>query len=98
MTEMQAAVDRFYWSHGPCCSGCDWWAHLTSRMGECRRHAPSMSSADRWASVGMSVVFDAPAEPGHPVTPRDYHCGDFKDEFDWSSLPLPYRKSVGAPV
>jgi hypothetical protein len=35
---------------------------------------------------------------GHIVTAREHVCGDFKDEFDWSSLPLPYRKLVGDPT
>jgi len=35
-------------------------------------------------------------EPGHVVTAHDHVCGDFKDEFDWSSLPLGYLKRIGA--
>jgi hypothetical protein len=35
---------------------------------------------------------------GHIMTPREHVCGDFKDGFDWLSLPLPYRKRIGAPV
>jgi hypothetical protein len=34
-------------------------------------------------------------DPGHVVTAREHVCGDFKDEFDWSSLPLAYRKRIG---
>jgi len=34
---------------------------------------------------------------GHIITAHDHVCGDFKDEFDWFSLPLPYRKRIGAP-
>jgi hypothetical protein len=41
-------------------------------------------------SMGLSV--------GHIVTSQDHVCGDFKDEFDWSSLPLPYQKRIGAPT
>ena len=33
---------------------------------------------------------------GHVLTPRDHHCGEFKDEFDWPSLPAHYLRSVGA--
>lgn len=43
---------------------------------------------------GSSFAFEA----GHIVTPREHSCGDFKDEFDWSALPLTYRKSIGARV
>lgn len=38
----------------------------------------------------------APSSAGHVMTPREHHCGDFKDEFDWQSLTLAYRKSIGA--
>lgn len=34
---------------------------------------------------------------GHVITVRDHHCGDFKDDFDWSSLPLAYQRRVGVP-
>jgi hypothetical protein len=32
---------------------------------------------------------------GHPLTYSTHKCGEFKDEFDWTTLPLPYRKSIG---
>ena len=32
---------------------------------------------------------------GHVMTERDHHCGDFKDSFDWSSLPMLYLKRIG---
>lgn len=35
---------------------------------------------------------------GHVITNREHHCGDFKDEFDWATLPLTYRKQIGAPL
>jgi hypothetical protein len=35
---------------------------------------------------------------GHAITPRDHVCGEFRDDFDWTSLPQPYRKLIGAPV
>ena len=34
-------------------------------------------------------------EAGHVMTDRAHHCGDFKDDFDWSSLPLVYLKKIG---
>jgi hypothetical protein len=34
---------------------------------------------------------------GHVVTPKDHHCGDFKDQFDWSSLTPAYRRQIGDP-
>jgi hypothetical protein len=44
--------------------------------------------------IRSSHKFDA----GHVVTKRGHHCGEFKDDFDWTTLPLPYRKRVGAPA
>lgn len=35
---------------------------------------------------------------GHVFTQRAHHCGDFKDDFDWSRLPLAYRVRIGAPM
>ena len=97
MTDRQEFLDRFYFRHGPCCAGCDHWRSLSSQIGECRRTAPRLSSDDRLALLGIekcSRSFGA----GHMLTDKDHHCGEFKDEFDWSTLPLPYRKRVGAPV
>ncbi|WP_454751629.1 hypothetical protein [Cupriavidus necator] len=34
-------------------------------------------------------------EAGHVMTRREHHCGDFKDEFDWSSLPSAYLRKIG---
>ena len=41
---------------------------------------------------GCSLLLQA----GHILTLRDHHCGDFKDEFDWSSLPKHYLRRIGA--
>ncbi len=98
MTERVAApwqenVDRFYFRHGKCCAGCDWWRSLSSLVGNCTK-SKIVSGTERgdmlgirWTSLRLST--------GHAVTARDYVCGQFKDEFDWTSLPLPYRKRVG---
>lgn len=96
MDDRQEFVDSFYWKHGPCCAGCDWWRHISSVAGDCTKSAP-VSGAERVSMLGMespSCLIGA----GHVVTPREHICGDFKDEFDWSLLPLPYRKRVGAPI
>lgn len=64
--------------------------------GDCTKRAP-VRDRTRFAMLnihGSSLKPDA----GHIVTPRDHLCGDFKDEFDWSTLPLPYRKRVGDPT
>lgn len=95
MDERQELLDRFYHANGPCCAGCDWWRHFSSLTGECTRHAPRPEP-----EVHSCMIFEGSSisSGGHPMTRREYYCGDFKDEFDWSSLPLPYRRSVGAPV
>lgn len=36
-----------------------------------------------------------PLTAGHVMTPREHHCGDFKDEFDWSALPAHYLRRIG---
>lgn len=95
ITAMQESIDRFYFRHGPCCAGCDWWRSLSSLVGDCTKAAP-VDSATRWAMLGIEGCSLEPSV-GHIVTARDHVCGDFKDEFDWSSLPLPYRARIGDP-
>ena len=92
----QEAVDRFYWLHGPCCAGCDWWRRINLAAGECLRSAP-VAAVDRFSMLGtMSASLSAGA--GQAVTPRDHWCGEFKDDFDWAALPISYRKRIGAPI
>lgn len=93
---VQEFIDRFYFQHGPCCAGCDWWHSINSLAGECWRSAP-VSGAERIAMLGISGT-SMPLPAGHVLTRRDHICGDFKDEFDWSSLPIAYRKRVGAEI
>lgn len=94
--DWQESADSFYFKNGPCCAGCDWWSSISSLTGECTRSAPVVSK-ERLAMIGISFS-SLPPEAGHPYTPRDHHCGDFKDEFDWSTLSLGYRKRVGALI
>lgn len=94
--QRQEILDRLYWRNGPCCAGCDWWRSLTSKAGECIRSAP-VPAAERWAMLGITLC-TLHLGAGHVLTPADHHCGEFKDDFDWSTLPLPYRKRIGAPV
>ena len=91
--ERQEFIDRFYWKRGPCCAGCDWWDAANSVAGDCTRSAP-VSSAERGAMLGIRNC-TASAQAGHVMTPREHLCGEFKDEFDWSTLPLAYRRRVG---
>lgn len=96
MSDLQERLDTFYHQSGPCCAGCDWWHSLNSRAGECHR-STMIPGADRPASLGFTNV-SLPIGAGHAMTPREHVCGEFKDGFDWSSLPLPYRKRVGDPT
>lgn len=90
----QEMLDAFYWRHGPCCAGCDWWRHFNSQIGECRKSAPVAGKA-RWAMVSIGWSTLRPGA-GHIVTPREHVCGEFADTFDWASLPLSYQRRVGA--
>ncbi len=93
--DRQEITDAFYWSTGPCCSGCDWWQSLNSVAGECTKSAP-VSAGERVAMLGITSL-SLKIGAGHILTPRDHRCGDFRDTLDWSSLPLPYLKRIGAP-
>lgn len=93
MDTRQELVDLFYHSRGPCCAGCDWWHSLNSGVGECRRSAP-VPGAERIGMLGISGP-SLPIEAGHVLTRKEHHCGEFKDEFDWSVLPLAYQKRLG---
>lgn len=93
-TAAQEAVDRFYWAHGaPCCAGCDWWRHLNAAVGECHRGAP-VPEPERWAMLGITAP-SIRTGPGHVVTPREHACGEFRDAFDWASLPPAYQRRIG---
>ena len=91
--DRQTILDRFYKKRGPCCAGCDHWQHYNSMAGECTRSAP-VSGRERMAMLGIEMI-SMPIGAGHPFTPRNHVCGEFRDTFDWASLPLPYRKAVG---
>lgn len=92
----QEAADRFYVANGPCCAGCDWWHHIGSLIGECHRSAP-VSAEERYSVVRMDWnSFRLRAkDAGHILTNREHHCGDFKDDFDWSTLPPNYLRRIG---
>ena len=74
----QARMDRFYAEHGPCCAGCDWWRHVNSLVGECHRSAP-VAGEQRFTMIGITWA-SISVGAGHPYTPREHRCGDFKDE------------------
>jgi hypothetical protein len=90
---VQRICDSFYVANGPCCAGCDWWDSINSQIGNCTRSAP-VSGAERAAMLGMRAPAYAPGA-GHVMTKREHVCGDFKDEFDWSSLSPLYLRRIG---
>ena len=94
---VQEFLDGYYFKNGPCCAGCDWWRHFGSLTGECLASAPVAGdvrmSMLRVISISMNHI-----DAGHIMTDRAHLCGDFKDEFDWASLPLAYLKRIGAPA
>ena len=94
--KVQELIDQFYVKNGPCCAGCDWWHHANTVAGECRRSAP-VPGEQRISMLGMRLTSLAP-QAGHVITLREHHCGDFKDEFDWGSLPAAYLKRIGRGV
>lgn len=74
-------------------------AALETQLAEANKRlalkSAPVSGEERWAMLGM-YGSSLNAGAGHIATTRDHHCGDFKDDFDWSSLPLTYRARVGA--
>ena len=92
----QEILDRFYTQNGPCCAGCDWWHSANSVAGECHKAAP-VAGEQRGAMLGITYS-SLPLGAGHPFTLREHRCGDFKDEYDWGSLPLLYLKRIGRQV
>lgn len=89
----QEVVDAFYWSHGQCCAGCDWWRHFNSVAGECTRSAP-VSGDERTAMLGLKFNSIC-AGAGHVMTNRLHRCGDFRDSFEWKTLPTAYLQRIG---
>ena len=91
--DLQEWHDAFYMRHGPCCAGCDWWRSISGLIGDCTRSAP-VSGAERMGMLDIAWS-SLPIEAGHVITERAHVCGEFKDTFDWTSLPLPYRVRIG---
>ena len=93
MSDFQESLDRFYMQNGKCCAGCDWWRHFSSRLGYCTKSAP-VAESERWAIVGI-VACSLTTGAGHIVTPSHHVCGDFKDDFDWTTLTPHYLRKIG---
>lgn len=92
----QEIMDTFYWRNGPCCAGCDHWESLNSRAGLCNKAAP-IPANERAAMLDISS-YTMNIGCGPPLTLRDYKCGSFKDDFDWSVLPPGYLRRIGAEL
>ena len=93
MSERQEILDTFYFTNGKCCAGCDWWRSLSSLVGECIQ-SPPVSGDERLDMLGV-LSSSMRWLSGHVVTGREHVCGEFKDAFDWQSLPVPYLKRIG---
>lgn len=92
--DIQEAVDAFYHAAGrPCCAGCDWWRHLNSVAGLCTL-SPPIPGGERGAMLGLHGSSLNPGA-GHAMTPRGHLCGQFRDAFDWRSLPPAYLRRIG---
>ena len=91
--KVQEAVDTFYWSHGPCCSGCDHWQHYNSVCGDCTKSAP-VAGHERLAMLGLHSPSLCPGA-GHVMTNRAHRCGYFVDSFNWNSLSAAYLQRIG---
>ena len=90
----QEQCDRDYWRSGPRCSGCDYWQSDMGYSGYCTA-AGLVSGEQVLRSVGIVSCSYTPA-PGFPITNADFHCGLFRDDFDWSSLDRDYLERIGA--
>jgi hypothetical protein len=94
-SKLSTIIDRFYVEHGACCAGCDWWAPANSLAGECRR-GPPVSAEQRFQMLGITGhSMRRHVGAGHVMTRREHHCGEFKDEFDWNTLPPHYLRRIG---
>jgi hypothetical protein len=90
----QEQCDRLYWTRGQCCAGCDHWRSDMGNTGRCAA-AGIVSGADVLRSTGVTWSSYIPP-PGLPYSQAIFHCGKFRDEFDWSSLDREYLSWIGA--
>lgn len=90
----QERCDEMYWTRGQCCAGCDHWQSDQGRSGNCSA-AGIVSGVDVLRSMGVTFSSYMPP-PGFPFTRDDFHCGLFRDDFDWSTLDDEYLTRIGA--
>lgn len=58
------------------------------------QNRPCCAGCDWWRHIN-SVGGVCNRFPAEVPTTRDHACGEFRDSFDWSTLPLAYQRSVG---
>lgn len=90
----QEQCDRDYWRYGPRCSGCDHWRSDMGDSGDCTA-AGLVSGEQVMRSVGIVGCSYTPP-PGFPITSGEFHCGLFRDDFNWLSLDREYLERIGA--
>ena len=91
--DYQEKCDRIYWEEGPCCAGCDHWHSDKGLTGQCDANG-LIPGADVMRSMGATFSSYTPP-PGFPYTNSDFHCGKFKDEFEWDTLSKDYLTRIG---
>ena len=92
----QEECDRFYWENGRCCAGCDHWGSDAALIGTCAA-AGIVSGQQVLASMGLQSCSYTPP-PGLPYTNHNFHCGKFRDDFDWLTLPVEYLERISATI
>jgi len=91
----QARCDADYWRFGKRCSGCDYWVSEQGYLGQCQQ-AGKLSGLDVLKSCGFEHYTGPIPAPDYPFTRAWGACVNFKDDFDWSSLPQEYLVEIGA--
>ena len=90
----QEKCDQMYWASGKCCAGCDHWQSDMGNLGYCT--AAGIVSGDQvMRSMGITFCSYTPP-PGLPMTEAEFYCGEFRDDFDWSTLDREYLAKIGA--
>lgn len=92
--QYQEHCDRLYWTSGKCCSGCDHWQSEMGNIGSCI-DAGIVSGDQVMRSLGSYFSSYMPP-PGFPLTKAEFYCGQFRDDFDWSTLDHDYLAKIGA--
>ena len=79
------------------------WAHARRKFFELadiatqawRSKSAPVSGAERQAMLRLQFC-SLPPGAGHVMTPRSHMCGEFRDDFDWATLPAAYLRRIGA--